>query len=76
MVYGYGCKGNYQKLKSYILKIGILPKYINERSIIYIDNLSAAVRVIIHNGRSGIFFHQNVQYVNTTNLICNIALNN
>lgn len=76
MVYGYGCKGNYQKLKSYILKIGILPKYINERSMIYIDNLSSAVRGIIHNGRSGIFFPQNVQYVNTTNLICNIALNN
>lgn len=73
MVYGKNCKGNYQTLKKFVLKFGVFPKYQNERSMIYIDNLSSAVRGIIHNEVSGVYFPQNADYVVTCNMAKKIA---
>lgn len=73
MVYGKGCKGNYQKLRKFSLKIGIFPKYDNERSMIYIDNLSSSIRGIIHNEKPGLYFPQNKEYICTAEMVKNIA---
>ena len=73
MVYGDGCKGNYQTLRKFALKVGFFPEYDNERSMIYIDNLSSAIRGIIHNETSGVYFPQNVQYVRTYDMVKQIA---
>lgn len=73
MVYGKGCKGNYQWLRKYALKIGYFPEYYNNRSMIYIDNLSSAVRGIIHNEQSGVYFPQNKEYICTCDMIQKIA---
>lgn len=68
MVYGYGCKGNYQTLRRLALKIPVFPYVKNARSMIYIDNLSEFVRVITGD-ESGIFFPQNSDYCNTSDMV-------
>lgn len=73
MVYGDGCKGNYQTLRKFALKVGFFPDYENERSVIYIDNLSAAIRGIIHNEESGLYFPQNIEYVKTFDMVKDIV---
>lgn len=69
MVFGYNCKGNYQKLRMYALHIGIFPKYKNFRSMIYIDNLCSVLRAIMHNEQSGVYCPQNYEYLTTYNIV-------
>ena len=76
MVYGKDCKGNYQMLRKFALKAGFFPKYNNERSMLFIDNLSSAIRGIIHNEESGLYFPQNINYVCTHEMVRSISLLN
>ncbi len=69
MVYGKGCKGNYPKLARLVLKTVFFPIVDNKRSMIFIDNLSEFVRLVIDNKLVGLFFPQNNEYVNTTHLV-------
>lgn len=74
MIYGKGCKGNYNALKKIALSVPLFPDIINRRSMLYIDNLCEFVRRIIDKKGSGLFFPQNNYYMNTTQLadtICN-----
>ena len=73
MVYGKGCKGNYPRLARLALKTPIFPKVDNKRSMIYIDNLSEFVKQLIDNRSSGLFFPQNAEYVNTSEMVSLIA---
>lgn len=73
MVYGKNCKGNYQQLRRFALKSPIFPKYYNERSMVYIDNLCEFVRKIIDNGKYGVFFPQNRDYICTNDMVKLIA---
>lgn len=73
IVYGKDCRGNYPRLASMALKVPVFPKVKNERSMIFIDNLSEFVRLAIDNVLSGLFFPQNKEYVNTTELAQLIA---
>lgn len=73
MVYGDGCKGNYQTLRKFALKYRFFTKYTNERSMLYIDNLSSAIRGIIHNSESGLYFPQDSDYVQTYEMVKGIA---
>jgi len=76
MVYGKGCKGNYQRLRKVALRSPVFPKYANERSMIYIDNLSEFIKLCIDRKNSGVFFPQNSEYVNTSELVQLIAEEN
>lgn len=76
MVYGNGCKGNYQILRKFALKLGFFPEYSNERSMIFVDNLSSAVRGIIHNNKAGLYFPQNIDFVKTYDMVKEIAAQN
>lgn len=69
MVYGKCCKGNYPRLAKLAFKIPIFPKVDNKRSMIYIDNLSEFVKQIIDNRSGGLFFPQNAEYVNTSEMV-------
>lgn len=76
MVYGKGCKGNYQLLRKISRKISFFPNIRNERSMIYIWNLTAFVEHIIKEKKNGIFFPQNAEYVNTGDMVSKIAESN
>lgn len=73
MVYGDGCKGNYQTLRKFALKVVFFQDYEHERSMIYIDKFSAVIRGIIHNEESGLYFPQNIEYVKTFDMVKDIA---
>lgn len=73
MVYGKGCRGNYPRLVGLALKTPIFPKVDNKRSMIYIDNLSEFVKHLIDNKSGGLFFPQNAEYVNTSEMVRLIA---
>lgn len=73
MIYGKGSKGNYPILAKIAQKVPVFPYVKNERSMIYIENLSEFVRLMIENNEKGIFFPQNAEYSNTSVLIKNIA---
>lgn len=69
MVYGKGCKGNYQILRKFALKFKVFPTLTNHRSMVFIDNLSSYVeRLIVSNG-FGTFFPQNPTTVCTRDLV-------
>lgn len=76
MVYGKGCKGNYQRLRLFALKSPIFPDYKNKRSMIYIGNLCAFVKQTIDFAVEGLFFPQNSEYVNTSEMVKLIAKEN
>lgn len=73
MVYGKGCKGNYQRLAKLALKTPLFPNIDNKRSMIYIDNLSEFTKKIIDNQSRGLYFPQNTEYVNTSDMVSKIA---
>ena len=73
MVYGKGCKGNYQTLRKFAMRSPVFPSMNNQRSMIYISNLAAFVERMIREKRSGIFFPQNQEYVSTTEMVKEIS---
>lgn len=73
IVYGKGCKGNYPRLARAALKLPLFPDVRNERSMIYIDNLSEFVRSLIDYCAEGLYFPQNEEYVCTTDMVRVIA---
>lgn len=73
MIYGEGCKGNYQRLRKLALKLPVFPNIKNERSMLYIDNLNEFVKLIIKNNNSGVFLPQNMDYVCTSEMVSLIA---
>lgn len=76
MVYGKGCKGNYQTLRKFALKSPIFPNFKNERSMIYIGNLAEFVKNCIDEEKKGMFFPQDAEYVCTANMVKKIADSN
>lgn len=73
MVYGKNCTGNYQALRKFALKSPIFPKYKNKRSMIYIGNLCEFVKETIDQENRGLFFPQNAEYTNTSEMVSLIA---
>lgn len=76
MIYGRGCKGNYLTLRKFALKLKFFPYVKNERSMLYIGNLCEFVRLMILNEESGVFFPQNSEYTNTSEMVKMIATAN
>mgnify|MGYP001398935174 CR=1 FL=1 len=73
MVYGNGCKGNYQILSKFAKTSPIFPKYKNLRSMIFIDNLSEFIKLVIDNEVSGILYPQNKEYICTSDMVKELA---
>lgn len=73
MIYGKDSKGNYPKLVKAAMKLPIFPEIENQRSMLHIDNLCEFLKLIIDNEESGLFFPQNREYVNTSEMVKLIA---
>ena len=73
MIYGKSCKGNYPVLAKLAQKLPVFPKINNTRSMLYIKNFAEFVRLIIENQERGIFWPQNNEYSNTSELVKLIA---
>jgi len=69
IVYGKNCKGNYKLLEKIAKSMPIFPDIKNERSMIFIDNLSELIKLIIDNESNGLFLPQNKDYVNTSEMV-------
>lgn len=73
MIYGPGSKGNYPLLSKLAQKVPVFPVVKNCRSMLYIGNLVEFVRLMVENEETGIFWPQNAEYSNTTQLVDLIA---
>ena len=73
MIYGKGCKGNYQTMAKLARKLPFFPKVDNQRSMLYIGNLAEFLRLLIDDEAAGIFCPQNNEYVNTSDMVNCIA---
>ena len=73
MIYGKGSRGNYPTLAKLARKLPLFPYVQNERSMLYIEHLCEFVRRMIENNEAGVFFPQNAEYSNTSELVREIA---
>ena len=73
MVYGKNCKGNFQTVVKIVKKSPVFPRIKNERSMIYIDNLSSFIKMCVDQNLSGLYFPQNREYVRTMDMARIIA---
>ena len=73
MIYGKGSKGNYPLLAKIALKVPFFPDVKNKRSMLYIENLCEFVRLMADNEEHGVFWPQNSEYSNTSELVQKIA---
>ncbi len=73
MVYGEGCKGNYQKLKQLIKLVPCFPDYANQRSVIHIEKLCQVLKQCIDENTAGVILPQDDQYICTCHMAQEIA---
>lgn len=73
MVYGPNTVGNYVSLSKLAKVTPIFPNINNQRSMIYIDNLSEFIRLSIEDNIFGIYCPQNTEYVNVSDLVKKIS---
>lgn len=73
MIYGKGCKGNYQTMAKLARKLPVFPWVNNQRSMLYMENLAEFIRLLIDDGADGVFCPQNNEYVNTSEMVNLIA---
>lgn len=76
MIYGKGCKGNYRTLAAIAKKLPCFPYVENQRSMLYVGNLCRLVQLLIDNEERGIFCPQDRDYVNTCEMVREIAAAN
>lgn len=72
-VYGPNCRGNYGVLRKLTLKIGVIPKLKNRKSILYVENLAEFIYGVVERELSGVYCPQNEQIVSTWEIASNIA---
>lgn len=73
MIYGKGSKGNYPQLAKLASRLPVFPIVKNQRSMLHIDNLCQFVKLMIDNEETGVFFPQNGEYTNTSDMVQMIA---
>lgn len=73
MIYGKGCKGNYNAMAKLAKKLPVFPDVANQRSMLYIENLAEFVRLLLEDEAEGIFCPQNNEYINTSEMVNLIA---
>ena len=76
MIYGKGSKGNFPLLVKLANKLPVFPKVSNQRSMLYIGNLVEFVRLMIDHEEEGVFWPQNAEYSNTSDMVRQIAAAN
>ncbi|MGT2829366.1 NAD-dependent epimerase/dehydratase family protein [Streptococcus hillyeri] len=72
MVYGKDSKGNYSKLSKLSKWTLVFPNIDNQRSMIFIDNLSEFIKQLVDMELSGVYFPQNSEYISTREMVVSI----
>ena len=76
MIYGPNCKGNFMRLAKLGTITPVFPKFKNERSMLYIDNLAEFVKQAVLRELSGIYHPQNKEYACSMDIVkCFAKLN-
>ena len=73
MVYGDGCKGNYQALIKFAKTVPVFPDYQNQRSMLNVYGLCAFVKDLIDEQADGLFAPQDKEYICTSKMVQSIA---
>ncbi|MGI6687006.1 MAG: NAD-dependent epimerase/dehydratase family protein [Christensenellales bacterium] len=73
MIYGLGCKGNYQILSKFAKKTLVFPDYENERSMLFINNFSPFLKRLIDDCSGGIYHPCNAENVCTSNMVKTVS---
>jgi len=73
MIYGKGSKGNYSLLAKLAKRLPVFPKVNNKRSMLYIENLCEFLSLVMEEPQAGVFFPQNSELVNTSEMVKQIA---
>ena len=68
MVYGNGCKGNFQTVIKIVSKSPLFPYVKNQRSMIYIEHLCNFVKLMIDEEKPGVFYPQNQEFIETSHM--------
>ncbi|MCQ2519098.1 MAG: NAD-dependent epimerase/dehydratase family protein [Lachnospiraceae bacterium] len=76
MIYGYLSKGNFPLLTKIAMKLPVFPSISNERSMLYIENLTEFLRILGESGEGGYFYPQNKEFVSTAEMVKEIAASN
>ncbi|MFS0980948.1 NAD-dependent epimerase/dehydratase family protein [Enterococcus casseliflavus] len=74
MIYGPNSRGNYQQLVKIAKRIPVFPNVKNERSMLNIFRLCEFIKNRVDNSDEGIFFPQDDQYVRTSYMVRDLAL--
>lgn len=69
MVYGPGCKGNYNALRTLARRLPMFPEFENQRSVLYIENLAELLRLIFVRGDAGVFHPQDAQQKSVSEIV-------
>lgn len=69
MIYGKRSKGNYPTLAAMAKKLPVFPNVVNERSMLYIENLCEFLCKLILSGENGIYWPQNPEYSRTSEMV-------
>lgn len=73
MIYGKGSKGNYPILAKMAKKLPVFPDVVNERSMLYIENLCEFLCQVMIRGIGGVYWPQNAEYTQTSEMVKTIA---
>ena len=73
MVYGEGCKGNYQSLVKIAKIVPIFPDYPNQRSMLHVDKLLEYIKQLVDTGEGGLHLPQDDAYVCTAKMVQSIG---
>ena len=73
MIYGKNSKGNYPTLSKMARKLPVFPNVMNERSMLYIENLCEFLCQVMILQEGGIFWPQNAEYSKTSDIVKMIA---
>lgn len=69
IIYGKNSRGNFLMLEKYAKKLHFFPYVKNERSMLFIGNLLIFLKLMIDNEEQGLFWPQNKEYANTSELV-------
>lgn len=69
LVYGPGCSGNFELLAKLARVAPVFPDVDNERSMLYSRSLAELVRLLVEDGRGGLFLPQDADHVRTSELV-------
>ena len=73
LVYGPGCCGNFALLAKLARTIPVFPEVDNRRSMIFSRNLAELIRLIVEDGRTGLFLPQDQEPIRTSDLVALLA---